>query len=146
MSTRRHGRGARIRVDGDGRNERHIPLGDLILQTELRVATSQNIASYPCPCRDCRGSRRRRIHVIREHHRKVGRHPCLSFSMVGGDPPNGYPEEGMWVEDIAYDDDVVKDAPNIADDVLPDVVGDVRERNHVAEDTTPLDANHDIQR
>ena len=66
--------------------------------------------------------------------------------MVGGDPPNGYLEEGVWMKDIAYDDDVVEDAPNIADDVLPDVVGDVHERDHVIEEDTPLDANHNVQR
>jgi hypothetical protein len=66
--------------------------------------------------------------------------------MVGGDPPNGYPDEGVWVDDIAYDDDVVEDTPNTADDVVADVVSNVTQRNHVTEDATPLDANHDIQR
>ncbi len=66
--------------------------------------------------------------------------------MVGGDPTNGYPEDGVWVDDIAYDDDVVEDVPNIHGDVLADVVEDVREGHSVTDDGAPLDANHDIQR
>jgi hypothetical protein len=65
--------------------------------------------------------------------------------MVGGDPTNGYPKDGVWVDDIAYDDDVVEDAPNIHGDVLADVVEDVTEGHHVTEDAAPLDAYHDIQ-
>jgi hypothetical protein len=66
--------------------------------------------------------------------------------MVRGDPTNGYPEDGVWVDDIAYDDDDVEDAPNIHGDVLADVIEDVTESHHVTEDAAPLDANHDIQR
>jgi len=37
--------------------------------------------------------------------------------MIGGDPPNGYPPRGLWVEDVAYDDDVVEDYNNEAEDM-----------------------------
>jgi len=38
----------------------------------------------------------------------VGRDPFLTKSLLGGDPLNGYPPDGMWVEDVAYDDDVIE--------------------------------------
>lgn len=147
MSTHRLRRGARIRKDVDGRTMRHIPLADLILQTELRVATMQNITAYHCPCRNCHGGRRQRIGIIREHHASVGRDPFLTKSIIGGDPPNGYPAEGIWVEDIAYDNDVVEDGPTLAaDDVVEDVVEDVPGHDHNTADATPLDEYHDVQR
>lgn len=146
MSTAvRSGRGARIRVDGDGRTLRHIPVGDLILQTELRVATTQNIRAYPCPCRNCHGGRRKRIAVIRDHHASVGRDPFLTKSIIGGDPPDGYPADGIWVEDIAYDNDVVDDGPILgANDVVLDVVQDVPGHGRIADDVTLLDEYHDV--
>ena len=77
----------------------------------------------------------------------VGRDPYLSKSMIGGDPPDGYPEDGIWVEDIAYDDDVVEDAPgNDGADVPADVAEDVPGRGPVPADATPLDEYHDVQR
>lgn len=77
----------------------------------------------------------------------VGRDPYLSKSMIGGDPPDGYPEDGIWVEDIAYDDDVVEDAPgNDGVDVPADVAEDVPGRGPVPADATPLDEYHDVQR
>ena len=57
-------RGARIRITEDGRTQRHISLGDLILHTELRVATEQNIQAYPCPCANCHGGLRKSINVV----------------------------------------------------------------------------------
>ena len=36
-------RGATIRLAEDGRTLRHIPVGDLILHTELRVATEKKM-------------------------------------------------------------------------------------------------------
>lgn len=147
MSTNKRRHGATIRVNHDGRTMRHIPVGDLILQTELRVATTQNITAYHCPCRNCHGGRRKRISVIREHHAAVGRDPFLTKSMIGGDPPNGFPADGIWVEDIAYDNDVVHDGPTVlADDVLPDVVENVPEHFNVNTDGNELDEFHDVQR
>ena len=92
-----------------GGRECDVPhsLGDLILQTELRVATKLNLRRYPCPCRNCHGGRCRVIEVIRQHHATVGRDDFLTKSMIGGDPPEGYPRIGIWMEDFSYDDDVV---------------------------------------
>lgn len=87
--------GATVRITSDGRTLHHIPLGDLILQTELRVATKQNILAYPCPYKDCHGGRRKRIHVIRTHHTSVDRDPFLTKSMISGDPIDGYPPYGV---------------------------------------------------
>jgi hypothetical protein len=137
-------RGAHIKITEDGRTLRHIPLGDLILQTELRVATEGNIQAYPCPCVNCHGGIRKTINVIREHHTSVGQDPFLTKSIIGGDPLEGYPPQGMWVEDIPFDDDIVE--PNIdvqgnADDGVPfknsdpDGIADV-----------PLDQFHDVHR
>jgi hypothetical protein len=106
-------RGARIRITEDVRTKRHIPLGDLILQTKLRVATERNIVAYPCPCVNCHRGLRKPIYVVREHHTSVGRDPFLTKSIIGGDPPEGYPPEGIWVEDMSFDDDVVDANPNI---------------------------------
>ena len=160
MNENLRNRGATVRLTSDGRTLRHIPLGDLILQTELRVATEQNILAYPCPCKDCHGGRRKRIQVIRTHHTSVGRDPFLTRSMIGGDPVDGYPPNGVWVEDIAFDNDVIDVDPDpVSNDVVGNAVGDA-ERNDVVgnavgdaerEDLddgagTSLDEHHDVQR
>jgi hypothetical protein len=98
----------------------HIPLGDLILHTKLRVATEQDIIAFRCPCRDCRGDRRKRIEVIRKHHAAVGPDPFLIKSMIGGDPLEGYPPHGVWVEDVAYDNDIFE-AGSADIDVVPEI-------------------------
>lgn len=146
-----------VKISTDGRTLRHIPLGDLILQTELRVATEKNILSYPCPCKDCHGGRRKRIHVIRSHHMSVGRDPFLTSSMIGGDPIDGYPPHGIWVEDIAFDNDNIDvDSVLVNNDVLgndsvaADVVGNVVD-DAGGEDVdegvgASLDEHHDVQR
>jgi hypothetical protein len=48
-------RAATIRFTEDGRTLRHVPLGDIILHTELRVATEKNVRAFRCPCLDCKG-------------------------------------------------------------------------------------------
>jgi len=139
---------ARIRFTADGRAERYIPVGDIILQTELHVATAQEVHAFKCPCTNCHGSRRKTINVIRRHHAEVGKDLFLMHSMIGGDPPNGYPPRGLWVPDIAYDDDVVEEdplrTPNAEDTVahnetLPEI------ESEPATDG-PLDEYHEVQR
>ena len=110
MSLAQH-RGATIRFTQDGHTLRHVPVGDIILHTELRVATEKNVRAFRCPCKDCKGGRRKTIQVIQQHHAAVGRDPFLHKSLLGGDPPEGYPPGGMWVEDVHFDDDVVEDIP-----------------------------------
>ena len=135
-------RGARIRITEDGRTQRHIPLGDLILQTELRVATENNIQAYPCPCMNCHRGLRKPIYVVREHHTVVGRHPFLTKSIIGGDPPEGYPPGGILVDDMLFDDDIV--------DANPDVQGNGEVRENVQSSDPlgsverPLDQYHDV--
>ena len=153
MDTRPAHRGARIRINTDGRVLRHIPLGDLILQTELRVATKLNLRRYLCPCRNCHGGRCRSIHVIRKHHVAVGRDPFLTKSLLGGDPLNGYPPNGLWVEDVAYDDDIIDVHADIEEDtaVIEDNVREAEslDADDVAlseEGDSPIDGAHDVQR
>ena len=150
MSQRRP---TRIRISNDGRVLRHIPLGDLILQTELRVATELNLKKYPCPCRNCHGVRRKSIDIVRKHHADVGRDAFLNKSLIGGDPPNGYPPTGMWVEDVAFDDDVLDGEADL-EDVVPPVSDDVRGPDYPEDDVAvadgevdrPFDVQHDVQR
>ena len=88
-------RGATVRLTEDGRTLRHVLLGDIILHTELRVATENNVHTFRCPCLDCKGGRRKSIQVIRQHHAAVGRDPFLQKSLLDGDPPEGYPAGGI---------------------------------------------------
>ena len=126
---------------------RHIPVGDLILQTELRVATEKHVRSFRCPCQDCKGGHWKSIQVIRQHHEAMDRDPGLTKSLLGGDPLHGYPRGGMWVEDFTYDDDIIEnmDTSDRAD-VNIDVEDDIGE--NVPEDQGPLqlDEFHEVQR
>ena len=62
-----------------------------------------------------------------EKHRGYTTTPCggwsrsiLQKSSLGGDPPEGYPPRGMWLEDVACEDDVVQ---NISRDTEGDHKG-----------------------
>lgn len=141
-----HNGGARIRISTDGITLWHIPLGDLILHTELRVATEQDIHAFRCPCKDCRGGQRKRIEVIRKHHVAVGRDPFLTKSMIGGDPLDGYPPHGVWVEDVAYDNDAVDADFTNVDAVHQDLhVDDTNLDEPTANTNDPLDEYHEVQ-
>ena len=104
--------------------------------------------SFRCPCCDCHGGRRKTIEVIRKHHTAVGRDPFLMKSMIGGDPIDGYPSRGLWVEDLAYDDDIV----DAHDNQVPHAVeGEQNEDNNFANQIDgvvqpPLDEHHEVQR
>ena len=138
---------ARIQIMEDGRTLQHISLGNLILQTELRVATKRNIQAFPCPCVNCHGALRKAINVIREHHTLVGRDPFLTKSIIGGDPAGGYPASGIWVEDMAFDDDIVDANTNIQGNVdVNENVGDVQGDGPRYNTDMPLDQYHDVHR
>jgi len=88
--------------------------------------------------------------VIREHHASVSRDPFLTKFIIGGIPLDGYPPRDIWVEDIAYDDDVVHIDPLSVSDNNTDTL-----RNDITEDTgaepsgdseSVLDQFHDVQR
>jgi hypothetical protein len=91
----------------DGRNfqnnnrghRRHIPVEDLILQKELQVCEENNWDLYLCPCRKCHGGHRYSVTTVQMHLREFRRDPFLMYSMVGGDPPDGYLAAGFWVQD-----------------------------------------------
>ena len=104
--------GATIRFTEDGHTLHHVPVGDIILHTELQVATEKNMHAFRCPCKNCKGGRRKTIQVIWQHHAAVGRDPFLQKVLLGGDPLEGYPLCGMCVEDVACDNDVVEDIPH----------------------------------
>ena len=48
-------RGTTIYITNDRRTLRHVPLGDIILHTELRVTTESSVCALRCSCRDCNG-------------------------------------------------------------------------------------------
>ena len=146
MAGRMRQGGARNNINSDGRVLRHIPLGDLILQTELRVATELNLRRYPYPCRNFHGGRSRVIEVIWQHHATVGWDDFLTKSMIGRDPLEGYPCTSIWVEDFAYDDDVVDAVVDMnvgdtssLDKVLSLHILDVGLHVVVEDDDSPLD-------
>jgi len=78
----------------------------------------------------------------------VGRDPALSKYMIGGNPPDGYPPRGLWVEDVVYDIDVVVEelvdvhagSASVDDEADVDVIDD----DSPCE--TPLDEFHEVQR
>ena len=130
-------RGARIRVTEDERTKWHISLGALILQTEIWVATERNIMAYPYPCFNCHKGMRKLMGVVKEHHTSVGRDPFLTKSIIGGDPPDRYPPDGIWVEDMSFDDDIVDANPHIQNNT--DVGKNVQNSDPVGSADTPLD-------
>jgi hypothetical protein len=81
--------------------------------------------------------------VIRQHHAAVGRDPFLKKSLLGGDPLEGYPPLGIWVEDVACDNDAVEDT-------LQNGAGQHVEADNVlgSEDNGPplLDEFHEVER
>ena len=79
----------------EDRRRRHIPLLDLIVQREKEVANEQRLSTFLCPCKKCHGGRRQTLRTQDIHREKYGRDEHLLFSMLGGDPPDGYPEEGI---------------------------------------------------
>ena len=146
MNSARIEQRATIRFTDDGRTLRHIPMADLILHTELRVATEKNVRSYRCPCWNCKGGHRKSIQVIHQHHSQAGRDPFFKSSLLGGDPLEGYPAGGMWVEDVAYDDDVVADVPEDINFNTVDISaegGNDAARNEDID--PPLDEYHEVQ-
>ena len=85
--------------------------------------------------------------MIREHHTSVGRDPFLTKSIIGSNPPEGYPPRGIWVEDMSFDDDIVDDNPNVVgNDVVGDNVADIQREDSFGNAYTPLDQYHDVQR
>jgi hypothetical protein len=77
----------------------HISQAELILQIELIVAAAKEYDSYLCSCRKCHRGRRYSVQTIQAHQRDYGRDIHLDHSMVGGDPPDGYPPEGVWIDE-----------------------------------------------
>jgi hypothetical protein len=69
----------------------HIPVEDLILDHELRVAKRKNYDSYKCPCANYKGGIRKPIGTIRQHLRDVPQDRYLYHSMIGEDPTEGSP-------------------------------------------------------
>ena len=84
---------------------RHIPLEDLIVRREKEIAAEQRLTNYLCPCRICHGRQRKTLKAIDSHQEKYGRDENLMFSMLGGDPPGGFPPEGIWRHDSRDQDD-----------------------------------------
>lgn len=76
---------------------------EIIHRHELEFAASREvpITRWSCPCNHCRGGHRYSSAAITTHLNSYGRDPFLFRSMIGGDPPGGYPEDGAWY----YSDD-----------------------------------------
>jgi hypothetical protein len=68
----------------------------------------------------------------------------MTKSIIGGDPPEGYPPEGIWVEDMSFDDDILDANPDIQDNA--DVGDNVQSSIPVGSADTPLDEYHDVHR
>jgi hypothetical protein len=113
------------------RRGRYIPMEELIQETEFKVAYEKGYDAYLCPCRSCHGGHRYSLQTIRTHLRLNKRDEMLNFFMVGGDPPGGYPREGIYVDG----DDVFVDARNVFDDA-----------DEGTEYAHQLDPFHDVQR
>ena len=81
------------------RRRHHISQVDLIVQRENEVANEQRLNVYFCPCKKCHDGHRQTLRTINSHREKYGRDNHLMFSMLGGEPAGGFPEEGIWVDD-----------------------------------------------
>jgi hypothetical protein len=75
----------------------HISVDNLLLQHELRIARLRNYDSFMCPCCDCKGGIRKSTATVKQHLRRRPRDPFLFRSMVGDDPEEGFPPEGIWI-------------------------------------------------
>jgi hypothetical protein len=70
---------------------RHIPVEDLIARHERRTAVEKNLKHYLCPCKKYHGGYRKSLKTIDIHQEENGRDEHLMFSMLGGNPPAGFP-------------------------------------------------------
>ena len=111
-------------------NRRHIPMVDLIVRREREIASDQNLTSYPCPCNKCHGGHRRTLKTIENHREKYGRDEHLTYSILGGDPPGGFPTRGIWVDDNREEED----EENFFDDAVSGSLF-----------SEEMDAYHDVQ-
>jgi hypothetical protein len=75
----------------------HIPVEDLILEHELRVAAVKKYIAFKCPCWNCKGGVTKCVATIKKHLRDMPRDPYLYQSMVGADPEEGFPVDGIWI-------------------------------------------------
>lgn len=97
---------------------KHIPIEDLLLQHELRIAREKHYDSFMCPCSDCKGGLCKSIPTIKEHLRRVQRDKFLYHSMVGKDPVHGFPADGIWIPRDDHNGRTAEedcDDPNVAD-------------------------------
>jgi hypothetical protein len=75
----------------------------------------------------------------------VGRDPLLTESTIGGDPLEGYPFRGIWVEVMPFDDDIVNANPDgMGNDNVGDNIADVQREDPFGNVDTPLDQYHDV--
>lgn len=110
---------------------RWVTTEKIILETELEMAARMQLTEYLCPCRSCHGGRRLPILRIKQHLKLHRRDPFLYQSMLGGDPPSGYPVEGAWFAD--------KDGDDSMDPEGIEAVSD-----HSDGEAIPLDQQHDV--
>jgi hypothetical protein len=104
---------------------------DMIQETEFRVASERGYDSYLCPCRTCHGGHRYSLQTIRTHLRIHKHDEMLNSSMLGGDPPSGYPRDGLYLNG----DDEPVNTSNVFDDADQETAY-----------AQQLDPFHDVQR
>lgn len=113
------------------------------------MATERNILAFPCPCKDCHSAQRKSIDIIRKHHVEVGRDTILTKSMIRGIHPKVFLFLlGIWVEDVAYDNDDIIDAEEVDVQQHPpdNGVPGIAATTTYVDDTPSLDEYHDVHR
>jgi len=67
-------------------------------------------------------------------------------SMIGGDPIARYPVNSIWVEDVAYDNDIVRSSTSDTEDAQQHVPAssDGNAAASKEEGQPPLDEYHDV--
>ena len=75
----------------------YVAMEDLILEHELRIAKLKLYNSFECSCLNCKGRIQKSISTVMHHLRTMPRNWFLYHSIVGEDPMQGFPTNGLWI-------------------------------------------------
>jgi hypothetical protein len=116
---------------------RHIVVEDLILEHELRIAKLKYYEAFKYPCSNCKGGMWKLISTIRQHLRTMPRDRFLYHSMVGEDPVQGFPPDGLWIctlermsnmDRMPYNDDPGVEFPDANIEHFMDLEHDIQQQ------------------